>query len=455
MPDKSARKGLPVVYSSNKLDEAGKPSQTKVAISDRSAAEQTQLLLEDLRIHQIELEMQNDELRRVQAELELSRARYFDLYDLAPAGYLTIDAHGAILEANLRAATLFATSRTALVRSKFNRHMAVLSQDSFHRIRRQLLKTGEPQVCELKMLRPKGDSFWARLELSLAMDGDAQVCRIVIVDITERRQLEEALRQANLQLTGEKAVAEEATLAKSQFLSAMTHEIRTPLNGVIGMTGLLLQTGLNEEQMSYARVVSDSAETLLGLVNDILDFSKIEAGKFDLEETPFDLESLIEELLALMSPKAHQKSLELACWFPPDAPRNFVADAIRIRQIVTNLISNAIKFTNSGYVLVEVDCGEPVDGVSKVRIAVHDTGIGISAESLTHLFTRFQQADASISRRFGGTGLGLAIVKQLVELMGGEVSVTSVEEEGSTFSCARFRCGLAPKNRRLCLMRVR
>ena len=392
-------------------------------------------LLEDLRIHQIELEIQNDELRRVQAELETSRALFFDLYDLAPVGYITVDQAGVIFQANLRAATLLAVTRSALIGRNFFRFIASEGQDQYYLARKRVLQTGELQDCEVKMIRPEALPFWARLEMTPSSERSTAGCRIVIVDISERQRLEDALRQANAQLALEKKVAEDATQAKSQFLSAMSHEIRTPLNGVVGMAGLLLQTELNAEQLSYARIVADSGEALLGLINNILDFSKIEAGGFELEEIPFDLECLIEDVLDLVSFKAHEKSLELACWYPADIPRRFMGDVGRLRQVLLNLLSNAVKFTDRGHVLVEVEKRESPTGEPSVRIAVHDTGIGISKQNLGHLFTRFRQADATITKRFGGTGLGLSIVKQIVEWMGGELSVSSVEGEGSTFSC--------------------
>jgi two-component system sensor histidine kinase/response regulator len=396
-------------------------------------------VLEELRIHQIELELQNDELRRVQAELETSRALFFDLYELAPVGYITVDKAGLILQANLRAATLSGMNRSALIGRNFFRSIAADGQDKYYLARKLVLRTGEPQVCEVKMVRPDDPPFWARLEMSRGLErGELEVCRIVIVDVTERQRLEDALRETNLQLVQEKKVAEDAvkaTLAKSQFLSAMSHEIRTPLNGVVGMAGLLMHTELTAEQLSYARIVADSGEALLGLVNNILDFSKIEAGALELDETAFDLECLIEDVLDLTSFKAHEKSLELACWYPADAPRRFIGDVGRLRQILMNFLSNAIKFTDAGYVLAEVEAAEISGDRHFIRISVHDTGMGISQQNLGRLFTRFRQADATITRRFGGTGLGLSIVKQIVECMGGELNVTSLEGEGSTFSC--------------------
>jgi two-component system sensor histidine kinase/response regulator len=392
-------------------------------------------LLEELRVHQVELEMQNEDLRRVQSDLEASRARYFDIYDLAPVGYVTVGVDGPILEANLRATTLFATSRSALIGRRFYRYIAPDSRDKYRLTRTLLLQTGEPQSCELRMMQPEGTLFWARFECTLAQENNVPVLRIVIVDIDEQKRLAEALRQANEQLLVEKRAAEDATRAKSEFLSSMSHEIRTPLNGVVGMAGLLMQTRLSAEQLSYARIVSDSAEALLGLVNNILDFSKIEAGRLELDKTPFDLERLIEDVLDIMSFKAHEKSVELSCWYPASAARRFLGDAGRMRQVLMNFISNAIKFTQSGYVLVEVEASAPAGGKCEVRLSVHDTGIGISEKNLSHLFTPFRQADASIARLYGGTGLGLSIVKQIVELMSGELSVRSIVGQGSTFSC--------------------
>ena len=393
------------------------------------------VLLEELRIHQIQLEMQNEELRRAHAELEASRALFFNLYDLAPVGYITVSHAGMILQANIRAADLLAISRSSLVGRNFFRSIPAEGQDQYYLTRKRVLETGQSQVCELQMIRPQGPPFWARLEMSGGLEHGAPVCLIVIVDTTERHRLEDALHEANAQLALEKKAAEEATQAKSQFLSAMSHEIRNPLNGVVGMAGLLLQTELNDEQLSYARIVADSGEALLGLVNNILDFSKIEAGAFELEEAPFDLECLIEDVLDLMSFKAHEKSLELACWYPATVARRFIGDAGRLRQVLINFLSNAIKFTNAGHVLVEVEEAEAVAGKQPICLSVHDTGIGISKQNLGHLFTRFRQADSSITRRFGGTGLGLSIVKQIVERMGGELGVTSTEGQGSTFSC--------------------
>jgi signal transduction histidine kinase/DNA-binding response OmpR family regulator len=229
-------------------------------------------------------------------------------------------------------------------------------------------------------------------------------------------------------------LAEHANRVKSEFLANMSHEVRTPMNGVIGMNGLLLQTALTAEQRECAIAVRDSAEALLTVINDILDISKLEAGKVELEEIDFDLVDTVEGAVSLLGPKAHQKSIELALFIDPSARAGFYGDPTRVRQVLLNLIGNAVKFTDHGGVSVEVTVRPPhAEQPSRLRFEVSDTGIGMSEEVRAKLFEKFTQADSSITRQFGGTGLGLSISRQLVELMGGSIGAESTPGRGSLF----------------------
>jgi two-component system, sensor histidine kinase and response regulator len=298
---------------------------------------------------------------------------------------------------------------------------------------RRALRTDTTFACTYRVQHGADLRWLSATAMPKAQESGELVWNGVIMDVTPVKEAELKLSRYAEKLAQTAVQAEAAAKAKSEFLATMSHEIRTPMNGVIGMTGLLLETALSADQKDLAETIRSSGEALLCIINDVLDFSKIEAGKLDLESHPLELRSLLEESLDLVAGMAHRKKLEICALVEDDMSPCVVGDPARLRQILLNLLGNAIKFTEAGEVILSAKQEEQNGDICRIRFAVRDTGIGITDETRGRLFQSFSQADSSTTRRYGGTGLGLAISKRLVNLMGGEIGVESAIGSGSNF----------------------
>ncbi|WP_415896109.1 response regulator [Neptuniibacter sp. PT34_22] len=379
--------------------------------------------------------VENDITDKIKREHELSEtARQLELVvDSTEVGIWDWKVKSDQLSLNERWAEIIGYTLEELQPISIARLQALIHPEdierSSHLLEKYCKKTNDRHVCEIRLKHKNGQWIWV-LDASKVVEWDKNTnpVRIIgtLLDITDRKHSEQTLLKA-------KDAAEQASIAKSEFLANMSHEIRTPMNGVIGMTNILLDSGLTQQQFEYANTVKNSAESLLNIINDILDFSKVESGKLELESVDFNMGQLIDEIGLALGMRAHEKNLELICPASPIIDQWFNADPSRIRQVLVNLIGNACKFTEKGEIAVFYESIETGLNQSKILIKIVDTGIGLDSEQQTRLFERFSQADGSTTRKYGGTGLGLSISRQLVELMGGEIGIESQPGKGSTF----------------------
>ncbi len=419
------------------------------AVVPRTEAD-AQALVHELQVHQIELEMQNEELQRARAEAQAALEKYHDLFDFAPVGHFLWDQEGRILELNLAGAALLGRDRGVASGKRFGQFVALEDRGAFAIFLQRVLATDAKETCEVKLLRD-GALVSVLVEGIAAQDrpGPQRFCRAAVIDVSPQKRADElaaanraleteiaARKQVEESLQRAKVAAEAASQAKSRFLANVSHELRTPMNAILGMIDLALPMQVEPAVTDFLKTARESADLLLALLNDLLDSAKIEAGKLELEAAPFSLRSLLERTAQVLAVRASEQGISFPCHVAPEVPDILVGDQIRLRQVILNLAGNGIKFSQRGEVMVSVEPVPTSDATSDVcdlKVSVRDTGIGIPPADLERIFLPFTQADASTTRRFGGTGLGLAICANLVDLMGGRIWAESEAGKGSTF----------------------
>lgn len=378
------------------------------------------------------------ELKKAQEQLETTEANYRGLVQNAVDGIFQTSPDGRYINANLALARMYGfDSVDELTASRTNiEQQLYVDPQQREKFQERLVRNDKIEQFESEVYRKDGRQIWISENARAVRDsaGHLRFYEGTVEDITKRKQAEKSLHDANLALSAARDEALESARAKSQFLANTSHEIRTPMNGIIGFARLLLDTPLNPDQRDYSTTVLQSAQTLLKVLNDILDFSKIESGKLSFEVIEFDLQTLVEDTVELLVDKAHSKGVEVATFIDHSLPYSLQGDPGRIRQVLTNLIGNAIKFTENGEVVITVKVLSITHNRAQIDCRIQDTGIGIPPHALARIFNEFTQADGSTTRRFGGTGLGLTISRGLARRMGGDIIVESIEGKGSLFT---------------------
>jgi PAS domain S-box-containing protein len=387
-------------------------------------------LVHELEVHQVELKLQNEELRNAQLELATTRDRYTGLYDFAPLAYVTVDRNGKIFEGNLMAAALLGVERRNLFRADLTKFLTSESQDDWYLHRQAAFTNDTKQVCEIQLRRPDGVLLSVRAESIGFGAGNERHCRTAFLDITEKKKAEEEREHLLARIQAAHRELEAATQAKDRFLAMVSHELRTPLTPIMGWSRILRNKPVKDFNLeAAAESIERNAKMLTRLVDDLLDVSRNIVGKTLLVLKPVELSSIINAAIETVRPDAEAKGVQIQTQFDQEECRA-AADPERLQQVVCNLLSNAVKFTpHGGNVHTKVRRAARV-----VEIIVSDTGEGIPEAFLPFIFDPFSQADESRVKRQKGLGLGLAIVRQIVELHAGTVQVESTEGKGATFT---------------------
>jgi len=410
--------------------------------------EETCRMLHELNVHQIELKMQNEELRRYLLELDATRARYLDLFDQAPVGYCITSEKGLVMEANLTAATLLGVTRDEMIKQPFFRFIHKEDQDIYYFQRKHLFEAGKPWTYDLRMVKNDGTSLWIHLTATAAQGADGEpVCRIVMNDSTERNQAEEKIRALNKELqdslqklTDAKAFEDKAKHAKSDFLANISHELTTPLNHIIGFSQVLLTNNfgdLNEKQQRYVETILNSGERLHNMLTNIVSFVRMDVSNPDMAWEDFPLKSIVDLSMSVFRKSAIARHLTLTLNIEKEADRMIRADRGKLLHVFQIILSNAVKFSREGgqitlSVCYRKDSEESgKDGFMEVK--VEDTGIGIKAEDILRIFRPFEQIEAPLTKQYAGVSMGLALASKVIEAHGGVIRVESDYGKGSRF----------------------
>jgi PAS domain S-box-containing protein len=416
--------------------EAKLSQRKKKSAATPTATADIQRLIHELQVHQIELEMQNEELMRAWAQAEETYRQYIDLYEFAPVGYFTLARDGAIRNVNLAGVNLLGANRDELMKRRLGIFVCNEFRPAFNAFLEKLLSGKGEETCEIAFERKGNRPLWARVEATCFEGG--QECRAMLTDITERKQAEELIYQYTheLEMRVEERTAElvRANNAKDDFLAIMSHELRTPLSSVLGFSEILLeglQGPINKAQEQALKIIFSSGKHLLELIDDILDAARLKAGELEFRPKSVEVNEICQSSLIFIKLSAEKKSI-FVDYTPSPVAVTVFADPKRLKQILINLLNNAIKFTpENGKIKLEVQADASRGLVS---FSITDTGIGIKPEDQQQLFKPFVQLDSSSGRPYEGMGLGLSLVKKLVEMHGGSVKLQSEIGEGSCFT---------------------